>query len=367
MNSENKLFSRSSLEDQLRVYRYVMEKKTESAKNLAQQIREKFHVSIHPDTIKRWKKRGSRFDFLIDYLETPILEISYFTLRDEAIKLHNVFGYVLISKILHMKYGIRISPPTINGWLRGKKPRTTNLSPSPELAVVAAAVVGDGCITTSKHLRPKPYVQKKIELSMKDIEPVLMVRDCLLKICKYNYIISEKQGRYWIACHRKDLVDYLSNRDNILNLLRSFPIEFMRMLFECDGHVSASISTVNDKGKIKKVFDVKICLTNSDKELLEEVQKQLEKLGIRSKIYLSTKAGTPLIMPNNSRIYIRKKDIYRLSIQEKLSIMKFSTINFITRRKRQKLENIINILQKCSETEAVDEWIKLVAEYMKGE
>ena len=198
---------------------------------------------------------------------------------------------------------------------------------------------------------------------MKDREPVDLILKCLEKITgfryKYQYCLSV--NTYYIASARRALCEYLRNEDNILNLLRRFPREFIRMFFDAEGGpvgIIAIRSYKVGKPRITAFFNATINVYNNNVKLLEEIRDKLRNLGIRSSIRMKSKAGEINIIRGRKVSY--NKPFYQLMITHKDSIIRYGEeIGFISKRKREKLDDIIDILEKYGKTEeGAVEWIR---------
>ena len=180
----------------------------------------------------------------------------------------------------------------------------------------------------------------------------------------YTISCNKYNQTFEVKTYRKDLVDYLQNEDNIIKLSELYPEDSLKMLFEADGGVSGSISTRRTKRKIR--FQPFVYLTSTKKWLLDRVSELLGKIGIKSRVRLNVKAGT--IHRIRGGEAVTKKDCYILSITEKDSIVRYSEkICFISKRKREKLIDVVDILKKYGCTlEAAIEWVRRYEYHRRG-
>lgn len=228
-------------------------------------------------------------------------------LREEAFRLYSKgYGPRSIATALKLKHGIQIGEGAVAGWIyhhyQPQELLKTNLTPSQELAIIAAASVSDGTLTEKQRAR--------FAIQMRDPEPIELVVECLKKVTGRNdyqirYLPSRKV--YYTCTYRKDLYNYLRSKSNILELLNKYPKEFIKMFFEAEGAPSATITRrINSKRKYSDVtgyFNAMIVAVNSDLILLETIQEELKRLSIQANIRLGTKAGTIHIIQGEKAVF----------------------------------------------------------------
>ena len=343
------------------------------SRRIAKILKEDYGVSMSVRGISRWLNegrtplRGVAKEILNEptalrlvYEQRGYEQVSLeekLRLREEALQFHSIgYGPRSIVTILRLRHGVQISVKTIAGWIyRRCQPRLkTILAPSPELATIAAASISDGTISEGHRIH--------FAIQMKDPEPVKLIVECLKKVTgrnKYQLSYLPSRDAYRIYCYRKDLCDYLRNKNNIIELLRKYPKDFIKMFFEAEGAPSATIVRCKHKhSNISGLFNAGVVAVNSDIELLRAIQWELEALKIQAYIRLGTKAGTVREIRGKKAIF--KKDCYRLDILRKDSVIRYGEeIGFISRRKREKLNDIIDILRMYGKTErGAVEWIR---------
>lgn len=288
--------------------------------------------------------------------------------KEERLKLKGDFdqlcslgcGPYIAAKILELKYCVQLTKGLISGWYylgnlpQGKCP-TKLAPPTKELAIIAAVSISDGSLEDLKTTN-----RKCLKLQMKDAEPVELFAEQLAKLAnRLSYRVSRQKSNqcFETKTYRKDLINYLQNEDHIIKLLRLYPSDSLKMLFEADGGVSGSISLKHSNKRI--CFQASVYLTNTKKWLLDEVSKLLDEMGIKNKVRLNVEAGT--VSEIRGRDVITKKDCYILLITEKESIIRYSEkISFISKVKQERLSDVIHILERYGTTrEAAIEWIRL--------
>jgi len=371
------------LATKLKIYNHAMELRRQGlgCKRVAKIIQEIYGVPISPHGINKWFNhgktplRGATKEILHELAPKPINQLKRYEeltleerlkLHEEALKLHSM-GYrpYSIATALKLKYGVQVGVGAVTGWIHGYLPRgrmKTNLTPSPQLAIIAANSISDG--TVSEGIRPRYATQ------MKDPEPVKLVVECLKEVAtrdEYQLNHLPSKDTYFTATYRQALLDYLKNRNNILMLLREYPKDFIRMFAECDGGPSVAIVTRKRKDfTMVGYFTAIIVIINTDNQLLGEIQEELKRLQIHSRIKPMNRGGRKTMIRGREVIF--KKDVYRLEICQKNSIIRYGEeIGFISKRKQEKLNDIVNILKKCGESvEGAIEWIRRYEYHRRG-
>ena len=383
---ENGLKGYESLDfkEKLRVNLIIrrLKKKGYGSKKIVKVLRDEHKIQIGRTTVRNiinQKTSISRIpeEFLEDALKScTSFKREYKNLnREERQKLRENFdrlcsmgcGPYIAARILELKHCVKLTTGLISGWYyRGSLPQgkhSTKLTPpTKELAIIAATRISDGSLENLKKIS-----RKRFRLQMKDIEPVEHFTEQLIRITdRLGYTISynEYNQTFEVKTYRRDLIDYIQDEDNIIKLLKLYPEDSLKMLFEADGGVSGSISTTHSKKRIR--FQPFVYLTSSKKWLLNEVSDLLNEIGIKSRVRLNVKAGT--IHRIRGREVVTKKDCYVLSITEKDSIVRYSEkIGFISKRKQEKLVDVVDILKKYGSTlEAAVEWVRRYKYYRRG-
>jgi intein-encoded DNA endonuclease-like protein len=232
-------------------------------------------------------------------------------LYEKVVALKNKgFGSRKIAKILNINHK-KIEP-----WLyprNGKvfKPRPEpETSPSPELAYMIGAILGDGCL-----YRNVKWRKHEIKLKVKDKDFAEEFRKCLMKVAKrkVSFFVSEKLFVTLVSC--KPLFLYLKNWSGLVTTIISYPQEFIRGFADAEGCLYISKS----HGEKYKYLGVKLYNTNLD--LLSFIRTLLFKLGITS--HMQT-------------IHLRppRKTCYSININRHKSVERFlDSIGFTIRRK----------------------------------
>ncbi|MEM1905561.1 MAG: LAGLIDADG family homing endonuclease [Nitrososphaerota archaeon] len=264
------------------------------------------------------------------------------------------YSYGEIMREISRRHGVTLSKSHVSEWTRGihlpmnESYNRPDLAPSPELAIIAAAASGDGTIKDTED-------GAIFMIEMRDLEPIELVARCLAKIFgkpEPYFIGRRSNGRYYTQIKSRNLYNYLSIWDNVVQLLHRYPREFMRMFFECEGGPCGFITH-------KKDFRFLIEASNTNLQLLQVMGGELARLGISSRIYLAHKAGRVSISGSRGIVFARK-DCYSLRISRAESIKRYAAeIGFISERKQRKLMDIIEIYEAygCGMDAAI-EWMR---------
>lgn len=341
-------------------------------KRIKRLIEKDFNIKIGLTTIRNWFNKNTTpmglGSLVRDIMDSPVNkklmgrnyeELNAYerlNLRNEALRLHTKgCGPYKVRKILRLKYGIDIPRGAITGWIyRSSLPQgRKKIDPTDSnLAIPAALSISDGSIYKGK--------RGALSFQMKDKDPadffVERLRELTDRI-SYKVGYDKKKSVYYKRIYRKDLVNFLSNQENIISLLNSNPKEFIRAYFECEGGPCGSIK-MNKKSRTVE-FESMIVVTNTNERVLDVVREKLAEMGIHATKKVQVRRGRKTIIRGKEAI--TKKDCYALVICRKDSIIKFyEMIGFISRRKQEKLKDIVNILTRyrTKESRAI-QWIRL--------
>ena len=141
-------------------------------------------------------------------------------------------------------------------------------------------------------------------------------------------------------------------RENIFLHLEKNPREFIQAFFDCEGCCYGSISRIG-------YFKCGITLANTDRELLEAVRLKLAGLGIAASRVLRLYAEGRVIRTSRGEARARKT-CYYFEIRGLENLKAFQTeIGFVSKRKRRKLADVIEILDRSRDSiVAAVEWIR---------
>ncbi|MCD6144048.1 LAGLIDADG family homing endonuclease [Thermococcus sp.] len=236
----------------------------------------------------------------------------------------------IVKRILEEK-GIKVSRPTVLRWCKGQhnsfaKLKPVNLTPSPALSYIIGAYFGDASISFYEY-------KYRIRLKVIDKEFVEAFARALEDIGA-NYRVGyennpTRSDRWYVESTNKFLYMFLKQpKERLFEIAKEYPKEFLRGLFDSEGCVYLEPTN-------KKVSYVSI--HNYDLEVLEFSKGLLASLGIHSKIRLSKKAGTPVMIRGEQYFY--KNNLYELRIYRIESVKKFAReVGFTISRKQNKLE-----------------------------
>jgi intein-encoded DNA endonuclease-like protein/predicted DNA-binding protein YlxM (UPF0122 family) len=232
----------------------------------------------------------------------------------------------------------------------GKEPpnlRRVDLSPSPELAYVLGAVLGDGSAFGVK----RGYA---IVLRATDYEFVEFFNENLSKLLKreklYPVRVIRREGVkpiYEVQGYSKVLSAFIlkGSRDQIENVVSKYPREFISGIFDSEGCVYIKW----EGNRLEK----KVFISNSDHGLLELCASILAKLGIEGHIYIDKQAKGRTSFIRKHPV-ITKKDCYKLQFRSKKAITSFAKkIEIHVKRKREKLNLLLREMDKINEPKQI--------------
>ncbi len=275
---------------------------------------------------------------LIPYKPTPLQKALLYNKAYKLALTMKKLGRRKIAKKLQEKLGIKIPPMTIYWWITGKtKPGTTPLKTAPELGYIIGTALTDACRSTTAKLRVKDrdYAEKYAQK--------------LSKITGKKYQISKtKDGRY-VVYHNGTTIRYICKINLWKIIAYIYPNEFLKGAFDGDGGPCVSPS----KGKLY----IAITIGNSSIEFLKFVEYLLKLKNIHCHWRKVRKENEEIIIKN---MKVKVKETYQLVIYRKNDIKKYTQqIGFEIKRKQQKLQDALTLLQKYDTKTAAEKWKKL--------
>jgi len=244
-------------------------------------------------------------------------------LFEKAKKLHqNGLSFRKIAKILG------INRITVMRWIKGINKPSGNwdidLSPSPHLSYFLGALLGDGSIRRKVH-----NYKYEIRLRVKDKDFAEEFAKCSSKILRKKVKIGKDIDktrcgeRYSISICNKRLWEFLTmhSMEEIIEIAKAYPKEFLRGLFDAEGSSSKT----------------SISFSNTNQLLIKTVKNLLKFFGMKAKIRISIKKGQKVKIRES--FYVAKKDVYVVYIYGKDNIEKFSKeIGFSIKRKLKRIK-----------------------------
>ncbi|RLF79430.1 DNA endonuclease [Thermococci archaeon] len=240
-------------------------------------------------------------------------------------------NYSQIAERIMNEKGIKISRVTISRWCKGRhnpynRIKVVNLEPSPSLAYVTGIYFGDGSVNIhSDH-------KYRLRLKVVDKEFAEAFARALKEIGAKPHMGYEnnitRSGRWYVESTSKSLYMFLKQpKEKLFEVAREYPKEFLRGFFDSEGHVYV------DKNTFRSAY---IAAYNYDLDVLDFSRELLSSLSIHSKIRVSKRAGTLVII--RGKEYSYKSNLYELRIYRIESVRKFATdIGFTIQRKQKKL------------------------------
>jgi intein-encoded DNA endonuclease-like protein len=258
------------------------------------------------------------------------------------------------------KWNLLIRKKTIYRWITNRHKACRQLriftpTPSKELSYIIGVLFGDGTLKNER----KNY-QYKFILRTKDRDFAEYFSNQISKLLNFpgGYKIRTENGflrkggkGYVVSVSNKMLFHFLSkDAEYLMNYVKEYPADFIRGLFDSDGFTIISCG---------KNFRVGFGIVNTNIKILEFVKNLLrDNFGITSKIYTTIKKGHKVKIWG--KIYTANKTVYRLVSSGLNNAKKF--LRFISssiRRKREKLEDAIYIIENFPTNFRVLEWLKI--------
>ena len=219
--------------------------------------------------------------------------------------------------------------------------------PSRELGYVIGAFLGDGSFVEDSDYH------HHVKLAVRDKEFAKAFNEQVSFILgrKTNKIIITRDlGKvfYESKYSSKELGHFLERPLQELRfVIDAYPGEFLRGLFSADG-----CGLVSAWAGLR----MSIVLSNSNLSLLELTQSiLLSHFQVNSRIYLARKKGTT--WKNGGKTVVLRKDHYILRIQRVRDVRTFtSKIGFQIRRKQERMERAIELVDRLGPTKAGAMW-----------
>ncbi|NJE10123.1 LAGLIDADG family homing endonuclease [Thermococcus sp. MAR1] len=245
-------------------------------------------------------------------------------------------SYRRITRELAEEFKVSISKATVLRWCRGthntfNKTKRVNLEPSPELAYIVGAYLGDASVSERNY-------QYRIRLKVVDEDFAESFGRALKGIGANPRTGFEcnrgRADRWWVEVTNKELFMFLKGpKERLFEVARMYPKEFLRGFFDSEGTVVFN----------KKSRSVQISAANYDLNVLTLCKELLHGLEIDSRIYLHRKKGTPVNI--RGRMYQYKYDLYRIMIQRRQSVSNFyKNVGFSIVRKQLKLKDALEAI-----------------------
>ncbi|HDD31860.1 MAG TPA: DNA endonuclease [Thermococcus litoralis] len=240
-------------------------------------------------------------------------------------------SYSEIAKRTLEERGIKVSKATVLRWCKAQhnpfsRTKTVNLEPSPSLAYVIGVYFGDASVGVHGNYK------YRLRLKVVDKEFAEAFARALKEIGAKPHMGYEnnitRSGRWYVESTSKSLYMFLKQpKEKLFEVAREYPKEFLRGFFDSEGHVYV------DKNTFRSAY---IAAYNYDLDVLDFSRELLSSLSIHSKIRVSKRAGTLVII--RGKEYSYKSNLYELRIYRIESVRKFATdIGFTIQRKQKKL------------------------------
>lgn len=241
--------------------------------------------------------------------------------------------------------GIDIKYETIRRWFTGFSNPYRKLNTikkfDGDLVTIMGLIIGDGSFY--KVIKNGLYTEGRVCFAVNDKDLAEEFAFLLSKVLGrkklYSVRFDSKRNIYVIDKSSKHLVEFLLKPLNELKpVIEKYPQNFIMGLFDAEGSVVIRFT------KNKRVYP-RIFFTNSDMELIKYVKSLLEKFSIASTIQINTMAGKYKFI--KGKYTATNKTCYNLCIENIEGARKFnSLVGFITKRKMDKLNKIVTLIEK---------------------
>ncbi|MFH1391544.1 MAG: LAGLIDADG family homing endonuclease [Candidatus Diapherotrites archaeon] len=226
---------------------------------------------------------------------------------------------------------------------------------SSELSYVLGVMFGDGSLIVNT--KRKEYVLKLEAIDRDFVEKFSGCSSKLLKKEKSFAVCYKKPRRghsatYSVQVRSKKLFNFVKeikkDFENGKKFIEKFPAKFIQGLADSEGCPSISAATNFN-------CDVMVaCSTNFS--LLEFVKYLLKFFGIKSNLYLHKHKGES-DSKINGRVITRTIDLFVLYISKDAMVKNFAkNINFSIKRKSEKLEDAVFLLNNYKKSERLSKW-----------
>jgi len=289
----------------------------------------------------------SFYNYLISYFVDNMINLKELSQKEilelmgyvKSLRKQN-FSYSQISKKIEVERNIKISKSTIIRWCKNSnnpfnKTKFIDLSPSPELSYIIGVYFGDANIYYRKKTGSYYFRIKVVDKDFVDV-----VKNSLIKLGlnpTISYVEEKTRSNRWhVEASSKSLYKFLSqDKEELFKVAEKYPEDFLRGFFDSEG-------CVNWSEKHRRLF---VSCSNYDLNVLKFCQELLDNLDIGSRIFLTKRKGTEVII--RGEIYRYNNDLYELRIISKIEIVKFANIiGFSIKRKQEKLEKALKTLIK---------------------
>jgi len=265
----------------------------------------------------------------------------------------NGWGYRRIARALSESHGIIVPKGTVSNWILGVHNPSRRLHrhftpfPSPELAYVIGAVLGDGYTTRDQGRHIVGFTNKDLNL-LKNFQRALSV---VLGTPSVGRITTgTRYGTMKVTVSCTLLAHFLERSIRELSpFIENHAAHFLRGFFDAEGSAAVSIS--------QEKLQIFVTASNSNLEILRYASMLLEKrFKIMSPISLAKVGGTYVIRGEPVRF---RKPVYRLCINRIRDVETYAMlIGFASVAKDRRLEQCIELLGKYGRKEAARMWLR---------
>ncbi|WP_456395721.1 LAGLIDADG family homing endonuclease [Thermococcus sp.] len=250
-------------------------------------------------------------------------EIERIQSRARELRSHNI-SYSKIKESIADEFNVSVSKATVLRWCNGthntfNKTKRVNLEPSPELAYIVGAYLGDASVSERNY-------QYRIRLKVIDRDFAQSFERALRTMGANPRTGFERNrgraNRWWVEVTNKELFMFLKGpKERLFEVAGAYPKEFLRGFFDSEG----SAIVYPNRARVEA--------SNYDLEILELCKELLERLGIHSKIYKTKRKGQTVVI--RGKEYRYNSDLFTLRIYQQDSVYRYTVeVGFSIQRKQ---------------------------------
>jgi intein-encoded DNA endonuclease-like protein len=229
-----------------------------------------------------------------------------------------------------------ISRRDVSYWFRVGKPSRTvyspDLTPRDELAYLVGAYLGDG--------RTAGEQDKKVRFKVADPAFADQLNDLVSRVIGASRKpVTLEEGFSCVSYDAAVLYDFLQQPiDAFASLISSHSCAFLRGFFDAEGFASPVLNHGT-----RQFNGIEIGVANTNDDYLKLAQNLLRELGMSSRLVTTHETGEPMTI--RGRTFFRQREVHQVRLEGKTNVLLFfSTVGFTIPKKKEKLSDMIEIM-----------------------